>query len=494
MSGLDGELTRAELLRRAAGAAVGLALLDGCSSRSTSVASTMRATTRAPRRPAAAGRVHSFLSRPDLQPPVVTVLRDEGGTAPGLLFLAPNSGPGQRGCLIVDGRGEPLWFHPTTPVTAMNVRAAVYRGKPVLTWWEGKTEHGLGEGDHVIVDDSYRVVKRFPAGRGRPSDLHELLLTPQGTALVTAWEVQMRDLRPLGGPRRHPVVGGVVQELALPSGKVLFEWRSLDHVALSESHQSIGPRFDYFHVNSVDLASDGNLIVSARNTWAVYKISRRTGRVIWRLGGKRSDFRMGPGTSFAWQHDARELDGGRLLSLFDDGGDPRVEPQSRGLVLALDTRRRSATVQRAYVHEPQMHAHALGSMQVFANGNALVGWGTEPYFTEYDAHGSPVFDAKLPHGGQNYRTLRFPWVGRPSIPPRLVAHAGSLFVSWNGATEAASWQLRTGSRADSLSPAATVPRSGFETVLAVPSGAAWAAAAALDRNGNELGSSAPLRL
>lgn len=203
---------------------------------------------------------------------------------------------------------------------------------------------------------------------------------------------------------------------------------------------------------------------------------------------------MGRGTVFAWQHDAREHAGGSLISVFDDGGQPRVQPQSKGLVLALDERRKRATLHHAYTHHPRMQAHALGSTQLFPNGNALIGWGTESYFTEYGPDGRPIFDAKLPKGGENYRTLRFPWVGRPWFPPRLVEQAGRLFVSWNGATEVASWQFRTGARSTSLTPAATVPRAGFETSLPVPSGAAYASAVALDSDGKVLGDSLPLRL
>jgi hypothetical protein len=482
MSARD-RLTRAELLRRGAGAVLGVALLEAWGSE--------------PLVAAPAPSTRTFFSRPDLRPPAVTVFRNAGGTEPGLLFLAPSSGPGQRGGLIVDDRGEPVWFHPTTPVATMNLRAAVYRGKPVLTWWEGKTEHGLGVGTHVIMDDAYREIARFPAGAGLGADLHELIVTPEGTALVTAWEIRNRDLRSVGGKRRWPVIAGVVQELELPSGRVLFEWNSLDHVAPRESYAAVGPRFDYFHVNSIDVASDGNLIVSARDTWAVYKIHRRSGRVIWRLGGRRSDFRMGRGSAFAWQHDAREHDGGRLLSIFDNGGSPWVQPQSRALLLDLDEQRMRATLHRSYVHRPPAKARKLGSCELFPDGNVLVGWGTDPRFTEYSADGRVLLDGTLPRGGENYRTLRFPWTGRPSEPPRLAAHpprSSSLYVSWNGATEVASWQLRTGPAPGSLSPAATVPTAGFETALPAPAGAAYAAAVALDRKGGVLGSSAPLKL
>jgi hypothetical protein len=425
-----------------------------------------------------------------LRPPAVTIDRRAGGSADGLLFVSPSSGPGQRGPLIVDDTGEPIWFRPTTPATTMNFRTAIHEGRPVLTWWQGTTERGLGEGTHVILDDAYRPVRRLPAGDGRPSDLHEFLVTPRGTALVTAWEIATRDLRSVGGGRKGKVVGGVVQELELSTGRVLFEWRSLDHVRIDETHAApTKAALDYFHVNSIEPTADGNFIVSARNTWAIYKIDRDTGKVIWRLGGKRSDFHLGPGTQFAWQHDAREH--GNRISLFDDGAAPQVERQSKALVLSLDLKRMRATLARSYTHRPALLAHALGSSQVLPNGNVLVGWGTEPYFTEYTEGGAVVLEGKLPHGGQNYRALRLPWTGRPVNAPRVAvrASAGSprVYASWNGATEVASWQLRTGRSRTALSAGATVPRRGFETPIEIPPGMRYVSVAALDAKG------APLR-
>ena len=348
----------------------------------------------------------------------------------------------------------------------------------------------------MIADDHYRVIARLAAGNGLPSDLHEFLLTPSGTALVTAWEIVRLDLRSFGGPADGKVVGGVVQELELPSGNVLFEWHSLDHVSLDESHsgfQSQYGYFDYFHVNSIAPTEDGNLLVSARNTWTIYKIDRGSGEVIWRLGGKKSDFRMGPGTLFAWQHDARPH-GEVLVSLFDDGAAPKVQPQSRGLVLALDTTRMRATLQRAYPHSPPVLAFALGNMQLQANGNVLVGYGTAPSITEFSADGKVLLDLRLPPKGENYRALRFPWVGRPTDQPRLARYSTQLYASWNGATEVASWQLKTGRTPDSLSVAQSTRRSGFETALAIPAQAHYAAAVALDQTGKPLGSSATIRI
>jgi hypothetical protein len=479
MSG-DGSWTRGEFVRRTAAAAVGLALADGGLGDALALA--------------APGDVQVFRSRPDLRPPRLTVLH-RGQTGAGELFLAPSSGPGQRGVLIVDNAGEVVYFHPTVPQTAMNFRPGRFHGKPVLTWWEGNAGTGLGEGTHVILDDSYRVVARLPAGGGRQSDLHEFALTPQNTALVTSYEVRSADLSAVGGPANGEVIGGIVQEIAIPSGRVLFEWRSLDHVGLDETHATyMGHPLDYFHVNSIDLTRDGNLLVSARNTWGVYKVSRRTGEVLWRLGGRRSDFEMGRGTVFAWQHDARHHGDG-VVSIFDDGAQPQVEPQSRALLIQLDGKRGKATLVRTYTHRPgRIVSRFMGNSQLLGNGNVVVGWGSEPYVTEFAPDGAILLDLKLPKGGQNYRAFRFPWTGRPYTRPALAAKGRRLYTSWNGATEVAEWQVLAGQRAGALDIADQVRRSGFETQAVAPAGSRFAAVVAVDRAGNELGRSLTVRL
>ena len=434
-------------------------------------------------------------------PPILKTVHHDPRTSAGCLFLAPLSGPGQRGSLLLDRDGEPLWFKPSKPVVALNFRAAVYRGKPALTWWEGKTERGLGEGTHVILDQSYREVARIPAGGGRPSDLHEFLLTSRGTALVTSWERAPMNLSSIGGPSNGVVVGGIVQELELPSGRVLFEWRSLDHVGVEESHSGFNTKgaYDYFHINSIELDADGNFLISARNTWAIYKIDRGSGNIIWRLGGKKSDFAMGPGTAFAWQHDARHHGASdQLVSLFDDGAAPQVQPQSKALVLALDTKQMRATLHRKYTHAPPVLSHALGSTQILPNGNVLVGWGTAPWLSEYTAGGALVFDAHLPHGGQNYRVLKMPWRGRPTEPPAIATRRrgghGFVYASWNGATDVHSWRLESGASASALPTVSATRRTGFETELLAPAGARYAAIVALDGRGRPLGRSQAMKI
>jgi hypothetical protein len=442
-------------------------------------------------RAGAGGDVLRFVSRPDLQPPAMRVVERGGGTAPGLVFLAPSSGPGQRGAMIVDGDGELVWFHPVVHKAVTDFKVASYRGKPVLTWWEGRVVEGLAVGEWVVLDSSYRELARFPAAKGRHGDLHEFVVTPDDTALVTSNETVTWDLRSVGGSERGKVVGGVVQELALPSGRLIREWRSLEHVLVDETQVKSrpGPRFDYFHINAIDVAPDGNLIVSARNTWAAYKVSRRTGRILWRLGGKRSDFAFGAGARFEWQHDVREHAHG-LVTVFDNAAAPREEPQSRALVLALDVKRMHVSLKHAYTHRPDpVLSHFLGNAQLLGNGNVFVGWGAAPYVTEFAESGSIAFDARLPHGGQSYRAFRFPWVGRPADRPSLEVRARVLYASWNGATEVASWQLLEGAAAADLRSRPAVQRAGFETALTPATQTRRAAVVALDRSGAPLGTS-----
>ena len=484
-------LTRSRLL--ALGGTAGLSLLGLTELGRPSAATAAPA-------PPARDTVHRFVSRRDLRPPVLTVRHSAHDLGEDVFFIAPSSGPGQRGALIFDTDGEPVWFHPTTPVTAMNFRASSLHGKPVLTWWEGKAEEGLGRGVYTIVDSSYRLVARIPAGGRRDGDLHEFLLTSEGTALVTKNDKVVRDLRAYGAGARGTVITGVVQEIAIPSGRVLSEWSSIDHVGLDESHvRPSKTHFDYFHVNSVDVDVDGHLIVCARNTWGIYKVHRRTGEVLWRLGGRKSDFAMGRGTQTAWQHDARSHAGGRLLSIFDDGAAPQVATQSRAVLVRLDVERMRATLVRKYVHHPRrIVSRFMGNAQVLANGHVVVGWGSEPFVTEFGEGGDIRFDAALPKGGMNYRAFRFAWEGRPAVPPVLAVGAAGgkrgLFASWNGATDVASWQLRYGPSASDLSDGALFPRTGFETWVGATGGAAVAEVLALDGNGRVLGRSRPLRL
>ena len=448
---------------------------------------------------ASAAGVQSFVSRPDLSPPAV-----EFGHPPAAadrsFFMAAGPGGAQPGLMIVDARGELVWFSPGPHgKRVMDFRTQSYRGQTVLTWWEGTvTLTGYGMGQGVIAETSYGRLHTVHAGHGLQADLHEFLLTPQGTAFLTAYRTAPADLSALGGPARGYVLAGVAQEIDVATGSVLFEWDSLDHVPVTETRRAFSggtqdSPFDYFHINSIAPAPGGGVLISSRHTCTIYLLSRATGRIIWRLGGPRSSFAMGPGTRFYWQHDARPRGDG-TVSLFDDGASPAEEKQSRGLVLSLDTAAMRATVARQYVHPAALLSGAMGNVQYLPDGRVFVGWGTEPYFSEFGADGRLLVDGRLPAGNESYRAFAGQWSGRPLRPPDVAAagdpYGGmTVYASWNGATGVRAWQVLAGASPGRLLPVAVVPRDGFETRARVGR-AAYAAVSALDENGTELARSA----
>jgi hypothetical protein len=463
------------------GAALGLDLLSGGGSSSSGPANFL-----------------SFHSAPRLHPPGAVVA---GKFGPGLVFLGPGSKDNaQPGPMIVDGAGQLVWFRPLGHGQwATNFKVQSYHGRSVLTWWEGKVSKiGYGRGIGVIADHSYREIARIQGVNGRVADMHELLLTAEGTALFTCYPQRVHtDLSVIGGPKSFPVLESVIQEVDIASGRLIREWRSLDHISVAESYRPVSPGYDYLHANSIDVLPDGNLLVSARNTWTVYKLDRRTGAVIWRLGGKRSHFKLGHGVRFTWQHDAR-LVGNHRITLFDDGFDGRAksEAQSRALAIDVDFTDRTATLAHAYKHpDSSLSASSMGSVQTLPNGDVLVGWGSEPYVTQFTPDGRVRADLQMPPQQQSYRAYHQHWDGLPAARPHIAVDSGRLYASWNGATRLAGWRLLRGAERLTLKPAGSIARrTGFETSISLGSGGGYVAVAALDAHGRELGRSAAVKL
>ncbi len=454
--------------------------------------------------------VQTFRSRPDLRPPVIEVTTPARGTAAGngYVLAAAKNGiggeehPSQDGAMILDEKGRPVWLRPVSANgrDIMDFRAQRYKGEPVLTWWEG-THAGWGEGEYSIYDSSYREVARFGAGNGYAGDHHEFLITDRDTALVGIYGEVESDLSSLGGPTDGILMEGIVQEINIETGEVLFEWHSLDHVGFDESYYELSPdledAFDYFHINSIDVDDDDNLIISARRTSTVYKIDRETGEVIWRLGGRKSDFELGEGARFAYQHDARRQDNGSI-TLFDNRGENMNEP-SRGIELELDERAMEATLLREYIHPTEAFGIYQGNMQVLDDGNVFIGWGSAPYLSEFSREGRLLFAARFPAEVESYRAYRSPWTGRPDEKPAIAAEAGdgdeaTVYASWNGATEVAEWQVLAGPNSDRLKSVGSVAREGFETAIVVNTTEPYVAVQGRDSSSEVLGVSETIRL
>jgi hypothetical protein len=298
------------------------------------------------------------------------------------------------------------------------------------------------------------------------------------------------------GPKNGVILDAAIQEIDMKTGLVRWEWHTLDHVAASESEFSPQKNYpwDYFHINSIDPESDGNLFISGRSTWAGYQLEGGSGRIQWRLGGEKSSFQMGPGTKTAWQHDGRMLPNGEI-TFFDDGANPPEHSQSRGVQIKLNFKTHVATLSKAYTHPTPLLVASQGNMQTLSDGNVLIGYGGEPEISEYSHSGALLFDAHLPYPMIFYRAYRHPWQGHPSTPPAIVAALNNtseetiVHASWNGATEVASWRVLAGEAPGSLKTRITFPDSGFESSAILTKRYAYAAVQALDSSAKVLGTS-----
>jgi arylsulfotransferase ASST len=453
-----------------------------------------------PAAPRVRGDVQRFQSRPDLAPAAISVTKHTGRTQPGNIFLAPQFGPLQDGPMIVDGSGKLVWFKSLSgDDSAADFRVQRYHGRPVLTWWQGYVTAGVGIGAGVIDDSSYRQIATVHAANGVHPDLHEFELTPQGTALITADYPVYWDASAVHGSKHEIVFDSIVQEIDIPTGLLLYEWDSLDHVPVTDSYatppRSVKAPFDYFHVNTIEPDRDGTLILSARNTWAAYKVNRQNGAVVWRLGGRHSSFKLAPGVSWAFQHDVRVRASSDLfVTLFDDGaGPPRIHRQSRGIKLILDLKHMRAAQVAQHVHSPPLSTNFEGNFQQLANRDDFLGWGQQPYFSEYDPHGRVIFDGRFVGGNASYRAYRFPWTGTPTTPPAVAGstrgRTTTVYASWNGDNEVSFWLVQGGSSATTMRTMSIARKSGFETPISIRA-QRFVLVQALDGNHRVLGQSA----
>jgi hypothetical protein len=359
-------------------------------------------------------------------PPPVTVLTNNGISGhDGDIFITPTGDTTTyaNGPEIINAQGKVVWFHAIPQgLTASDFRVQRYEGQPVLTWWQGTGLGSQSSGTDYIYNDHYQQIGTVSAGNGYSADGHEFLITPWNTALITVYDTTTANLTSIGGPADQTVIDGIVQEINIKTGQVLFQWNSADHVPYSASEQplpsSASTPWDWFHINAVHLDPQGNLLIDARDTWSTYDVSPRTGNINWILGGKDSSFKeqAAPGQTldsageiFAWQHDPEALSN-NLYTFFDDdsAGTPLL-PYSRAVYVALNFRTWTATLIQSDNQPESESAAAEGNAQTTLNGNLFVGWGVLPYISEFSPHGQLLWNAQFPTGVNTYRAYQLPW-------------------------------------------------------------------------------------
>jgi len=340
-------------------------------------------------------------------------------TAPGNIFLSNLSFPARGNTsppylMILNNFSEPI-FYRQMPANCFDFKL---QPTNTLTYFDGS------QGYFIEMDTAYNVINDIRCGNGYPTDLHELIITKDRRTFLMSYDAKFVDMSQIiqGGNPNARVIGLVVQELD-EDKNVVFEWRSWDHIDITDATRDINlfaDVVDYVHGNSIELDNDGNLLVSCRHLDEVLKISRETGEVMWRLGGrasKKNQFRFLNDTlaGFSHQHSARRLANGNVL-IFDNGNlhTPSI---SRAVEYRLDETTKTATLVWQYLDSARFFAAAMGSVQRLPNGNTLIGWGsTTPTLTEVSPSGEKLFELSFPTGVFSYRAFRFGDVNLLSTP------------------------------------------------------------------------------
>ncbi|KAJ5247402.1 hypothetical protein N7468_002385 [Penicillium chermesinum] len=350
------------------------------------------------------------------------------------------------------------------------------------------------------------------------SDMHEFMPINGGkTALMTVYQQRQFDMSPWNIKTGVGwVMESVFQEVDIETSKVLFEWRSLDHVDPSNSYTlpsatdtsgtglHVSEPWDYFHINSIDKNADGDYLISSRHTSAIYKVSGKNGSVIWRLHGSNPTFRN-INFSFSQQHDARWLYENKthsVVSLYNNGynGFNQTHPYSSGMVILIDHIEKTALQVREYLPKiPGLVSSSQGNLQRLPNNNVFMGWGNNVFVSEHSEEGELVLWASFAEAPvMNYRAMKFEWEGNPTDSPALWTYSRTsepfspttFYASWNGATRIKSWRFYGAHDKDgSWTLLDDIDKAGFETEYHNATFFPWTRAEAVNKDGVILGKS-----
>ena len=373
---------------------------------------------------AAPADYQSFDTLPGVQAPILTVTVPDRDPAAGDVLTTNGPGPGRYGPLIYTPQGRLVWFDQLSGgEAAEDLNEQTYEGQRDLTWWQGRVlSLGFGQGEDLVMSSRYQTVatgRRRQRPARRPARLPD---RPRRRRLHH--RVQPDPLRPAplqGPPRRgdrgHGDPGDRHEHgpraLGMAQPRPRRRVRVRDRNAVADDRTP----WDWFHLNSIDPEPDGDIFISARSTWAGYQLQGGSGRILWRLGGLKSSFKMGPrhGNGVAARRAHARRRRGHLLRRRLEPADPSASRAPCGSRSTSRPTRRACV--SAYTHaNPPLLAASQGNMQTLADGNTVVGYGGVPAISEYARGGSLLFDAHLPYDMIFYRAFRFPWSGRPLTP------------------------------------------------------------------------------
>ncbi|KAL4963543.1 uncharacterized protein BDV14DRAFT_176374 [Aspergillus stella-maris] len=454
---------------------------------------------------------------------------DREAVAPGYWFVAPYGIiepevptkqwiPYQVGPTIYDGDGVLVWAGAPQfdNRNAFDFREIDIDGEPYISFilQHQYADDGTDKGYGYVLDQHYeQKYKTGVVNDLSAFNMHEYKVLEGGkTALACLYHSEYTDLSALDRPNDFSwIIAGGILELDTVTGEVLFEWSSFNNVFVDESvkvyqnsYPANRPGWDYIHVNSVDKNSVGDYLLSARFANTIYYITSE-GEIAWRLGGKYSDFDLD--FTFSKQHHAQFIESNgthHVISFLNNASDEleAEEDVSSALYVEIDSAASPMTAKVIKrINRPDGGLTRLrGNVQTLPNGNTFVGWSERGYQSEHDPDGHLLMEAKFVSTRlSSYRSWKHPFIGRPNTPPDVVSSVYGtdesdmttiIHVSWNGATDIATWRFFARSAEDGVAvPIGETTKTDFETMYIADGYLDWVSAEALDKDGNHLGKS-----
>lgn len=276
---------------------------------------------------------------------------------------------------------------------------------------------GYNAGEIVILNQDFQEINKIlllpygtrTAADNNALDGHDFILLSDTHYIVMAYfEKAVNNISADAVPNCR-VVAPIIQEVE--NGKVIWEWDGTNEPELyttsvenNDYQNGILPQ-DYAHLNSIFIdPKDNNVVLSFRNLNQVVKIDRKTSKILWRLGGKNSDFAMTTEQKFLRQHDAHFEEDGKTMILFDNG-DAKERPFTRIVEFTLDEKNKTITKYQSMYLPDRSFTQYMGSV-IKTDSSYFIGCGGDPRVIEVNlATGQKIFEKKL--ALPSYRAYRY---------------------------------------------------------------------------------------
>jgi len=310
---------------------------------------------------------------------------------------------------ILDNEGYLIWFYTDNSSTLLDFKYNKHHNKFLFTKGKNQIVNHFKLNTNMEIIDTTKIINYS-------GDIHEQLYLDNGNTLIVGKETTIMDLSSFffngtQGTSTDKVVFNVIQEFD-SLNNLVFEWNTLDHLHPDEfvdGFSYVWNKFDYAHINSIDIDDDGHILISARHLSSCIKINHNTGDIIWRLGGELSDFTFsGSGISFLGEHDFRRHADRDTYSIFDNANVSAGGTESRAIEYDLDTTNWIATENWVYKHTPGITAPSRGNHHINSDSFHLINWGNthrpDPTFTLVNESKNIVSNLYLADSFSSYRS------------------------------------------------------------------------------------------